>query len=71
MDEKLFEKKLHELTAAMAKNYYAKGMRRAMTLIAMAVGKLDGESREKIKELLDQLEDLIADAEEAVKTGEK
>jgi hypothetical protein len=67
MDEKLFEKKIQELAAAMAKHYYAKGMRRATNLIAIAVGKLDGESRVSIQGLLDQLEDLITEAENAAK----
>lgn len=46
---------------------YAEGMRRASRLIAIAVGQLDGASKARISDVLDQLENEAAKAEKTLR----
>jgi hypothetical protein len=46
---------------------YAEGMRRAMRLVAIAVGQLDGASKQRIVDVLDQLESEAAKAEKTLR----
>lgn len=50
------------MTHAQARGYL-QGFRRAVDVIALAIGQLDGESRERIAACMDQLEDELAEAE--------
>jgi hypothetical protein len=54
---------LKAVTDRFVRQGFADGMRRSATLVAIAVGKLDGEARTKMQAALDQLEDEIHAAE--------
>ena len=56
---------LRKLVTKIGDQRYAEGYRRATYLIALAVGKMDGESRETLARTLDILENELHVAEKA------
>ena|ERR1700735_2302060 len=62
-----------EVQAALNKatqHCYAEGLRRGASIIAIAVGRLDGAAKKAITDVMDQLELELHEAEEAAASAE-